>query len=96
MVARSVDLTEHLDAFVESQVGAGRHQDASEVVQEALRRYQADMAAEAARIAATREVIREGREAITQGVFTTVASETDADALFGRLTGRHRPGGEPG
>lgn len=41
MAARSVELTEHLSRFVDEQVRCGRHQNVSEVVREALRRYEA-------------------------------------------------------
>ena len=44
MSARNVSLTEHLASFVDQQVAAGRHQSASEVVREALRRYEEEIA----------------------------------------------------
>ncbi len=86
MAARNVSLTEHLSRFVDAQVAGGRHQNASEVVREALRRYEADLAAEAARIEAIRAVIQEGRAAIAAGDFATVASPADEAALHRRLT----------
>lgn len=88
MAARNVNLTDHLNAFVDEQVGTGRHQNASEVVREALRRYQDDVAAEHERRDAIRAVIREGREAIARGEFTAVRDPADAEALLGRLTRR--------
>lgn len=88
MGARNVNLTDQLDSFVEQQVENGRHQNASEVVREALRRYQDDVLAEEARREAIRAVIREGRDAIRQGEFTTVADAGEAEALLGRLTRR--------
>ncbi len=88
MSARNVNLTDHLSFFVDDQVRSGRHQNASEVVREALRRYEDTIAAELARLAAIREVIREGRDAIARGDFTTIATPEDADALLSRLTRR--------
>jgi antitoxin ParD1/3/4 len=88
MSGRNVNLTEHLNLFVDKQVRRGRHQNASEVVREALRRYEDALAAEQARLEAIRDVIREGRAAIAGGDFTTVPTPEDAEALFARLTGR--------
>lgn len=88
MSARNVSLTSHLSTFVDSQVQSGRHQNASEVVREALRRYEDAIAAERERVEAIRHVIREGREAIAEGAFTTVAMPEDAGALLSRLTRR--------
>ncbi len=90
MSGRNVNLTTHLSTFVDAQVRSGRHQNASEVVREALRRYELDLAAEHERIAAIRAVIQEGRQAIALGDYTTVAGPEDSDALLGRLMRRVR------
>lgn len=90
MAARNVSLTDVLDVFVDEQVDNGRHQNASEVVREALRRYQDDVAAERERLEAIRAMVREGEEAIARGEFTTVRGPADAQALLDRLTRRGR------
>ena len=92
MSARNVTLTPHLTAFVEAQVDSGRHQNASEVVREALRRYEGELAAEAERINAIRAVIQEGREAIARGDYTGVATAEDQDDLLNWLTTGLPPG----
>jgi putative addiction module CopG family antidote len=53
---RDVSLTEHHSRFVDTQVEEGHHASASEVVSEALRRYEADIAAESAAIAALQAI----------------------------------------
>jgi antitoxin ParD1/3/4 len=88
MSARNVNLTDYLNTFVDSQVDSGRHQNASEVVREALRRYDTALIAETERVKAIRHVIQEGRAAIARGDFTTIATERDTEALFSRLTRR--------
>ncbi len=88
MSGRNVNLTDHLNAFVDDQVRSGRHQNASEVVREALRRYEDDLSAERERVEAIRHVIREGREAIARGDFTVIAAADDSKALLARLTRR--------
>jgi antitoxin ParD1/3/4 len=90
MAARNVNLTDDLAAFVDEQVHSGRHQNAREVVREALRRYEGDLAAENARIVSIRTVIREGRDAIDRGGFSLIATPADSKALLSKLT--HREG----
>jgi len=90
MAGRNFSLTPHLSLFVDRQVGSGRHQNASEVVREALRRYEASLVEEKARIAAIRAAIREGREDIARGDYTLVETADDTARLYAELTG-HRP-----
>lgn len=59
-------------------MGNGRRQNASEVVREALRRYQDAAAAERERLEASRAMVREGEEAIARGDYTTVRGPADA------------------
>ena len=88
MSGRNVSLTDHLSSFVDVQVENGRHQNASEVVREALRRYENDLSAEHERVAAIRDVICGGRAAVARGDFTVVATSDDSAALLSRLTRR--------
>ncbi len=93
MVARTLDLTDHLSAFLDDQVGSGHHLVASDVVRKALRRYEDALQAEQARIAAIRKLIRDGRAAMVDGDVATITDAPDADALPGRLTRRAGPPG---
>lgn len=88
MTARNVSLTDRLDAFVEQQVTTGRHQSASEVVRGALRRYEADLTAEAACIELIRGIAHEGRDAIARGDFAMIDGDDARKALFRRITGK--------
>ena len=88
MTARNVSLTDNLMKFVDLQVQTGRHQDASQVVEEALRRYADDIATEAAQIREVRDHIEDGRRAIADGNFRLVAGEVESAALLARLTRR--------
>jgi antitoxin ParD1/3/4 len=88
VTARNVSLTDRLDTFVEQQVATGRHQSASEVVREALRRYEADLAAEAACIEMIRGIAHAGRDAIARGDFAVIDSDDARQALFRRITGK--------
>ncbi len=95
MAGRNFSLTPRLSTFIDRQVGSGRHQNASEVVREALRRYQAALAEDTARIAAIRAAIREGREDIARGDYTLVEAEDDDARLYAELTGRRSAKREP-
>jgi antitoxin ParD1/3/4 len=90
MAGRNFSLTPHLSSFVDRQVGSGRHQTASEVVREALRRYEAALSQDEARVAAIRTAIQEGRADIAGGDFTRVETADDAARLYAELTGRSR------
>ncbi|WP_448191515.1 type II toxin-antitoxin system ParD family antitoxin [Azospirillum sp. sgz301742] len=81
MAARNFNLTPRLSSFINRQVEAGRHQNASEVVREALRRYETELEEEEARIAALRAVAAAGREAIERGEFTLVNGDDTDDLL---------------
>jgi antitoxin ParD1/3/4 len=94
MAARNVNLTDRLGDFVDRQVESGRHQNASEVVREALRRYQFDLEAEEAALEAIRTIAREGREAIGRGEFLLIDGEQARADLFRRLSGRKAPWAE--
>jgi len=92
LAALNVNLSDDLAAFVDEQVHNGRHQNASEVVGEALRRYASDLAAKTERIDSIRGAIREGREAISRDDFSQIARKADEKALLSRLI---RPRAKP-
>lgn len=80
--ARNVSLTEPLNRFIDRQVERGRHQNASEVVREALRRYESELAEDDARVEALRVIAAEGRQAIERGDYVTLSSEDDIARLM--------------
>src|SRR5271154_2287697 len=84
MSGRNFSLTDRLSGFVDAQVASGRHQNASEGVREALRRYQDDMLEEQASLAALERVAQEGIAAIERGDFTLVRDREDARRLAER------------
>lgn len=88
MPGRHFSLTPRLSTFIDRQVGSGRHQNASEVVREALRRYEDTLLEEKARVSGIRAAIRDGRDDIARGDYTLVESEADEARLRTELTGR--------
>lgn len=88
MGGRNFSLTDHLSDFVNAEVASGRHQNASEVVREALRRYEDDVAAERASLALIEKVAAEGIAAIERGDFTLVSGPDGSQKLLDRLNAR--------
>jgi antitoxin ParD1/3/4 len=73
--ARTVSLTEHQQRFLDAQVAAGRHGSTSEVVREALRRYEDDVRREEAHLAYIRRLAEQGEAEIARGEYDAVAPE---------------------
>jgi antitoxin ParD1/3/4 len=88
MSGRNFSLTDRLSSFVNDQVKAGRHQNASEVVREALRRYEDDIVLEQAYLDEIRAVAAAGIAAIDQGNYVNIAGRRDASALRARINAR--------
>jgi antitoxin ParD1/3/4 len=88
MAGRNFSLTEHLSDFIDDQVSAGRHQNASEVVREALRRYEDDILAEKASIAVIEKIAKRGLAEMARGEYTTIAGPDDERRLLESLNKR--------
>ena len=84
MTGRNFSLTPPLSAFIDRQVESGRHQNASEVVREALRRYEDDVLLERANIAAVEKVAEEGIAAIERGDYTLISGPDETRSLVER------------
>jgi len=70
--ARTVSLTEHQQRFLDTQVAAGRHGSTSEVVREALRRYEDDVRREEAHLAYIQRLADQGAAEIDRGEYIDV------------------------
>jgi len=91
MSGRNFSLTQHLSEFINTEVANGRHQNASEVVREALRRYEDDVRVEQANLAAIEAVAEAGIAAIERGDYTLVSGPEDTQALLDRLNAPAAP-----
>jgi antitoxin ParD1/3/4 len=85
MAGRNFSPTERLGDFVDDQVATGRHQNASEVVREALRRYEDDIKAEQASIEVIKKVAKRGLAEIASGKYMTIGGPVDEQRLLGCL-----------
>ena len=82
MPTRNVNLTDHLDGFVESTVSSGRFSDASEVVREGLRLLERREQQDQAKLEWLRAAAKEGADDIERGDFDALDSIEDIDALM--------------
>jgi antitoxin ParD1/3/4 len=74
---RNVVLTDHHEALIETLVGSGRYQNASEVLREGLRLIEQREAEDAAKLAALREAARIGMASIEAGRFKEFTNPGD-------------------
>ncbi len=67
MPTRNINLTDHLDNFIQAEVGSGRYGNASEVVREGLRLMERRKQEDQAKLKWLRSAVREGMEEIDRG-----------------------------
>lgn len=67
MPTRNINLTVHLDQFVERQLASGRYSNASEIVRESLRLLEEQQQERKAKLKALRQAAKQGFDEIDQG-----------------------------
>src|SRR5437016_12914059 len=86
MSTRNVVLTKHQEKVIETLVGSGRYQNASEVLREGLRLVEQREAEDAAKLEALREAARIGLEALDRGEFKEFDSIDDLRSYLDDLS----------
>lgn len=81
---RTFTLTDRFARFVDEQVASGRHQDASEVVREALRRYEQDVAVGAEWLEAAKRVAEVGLAEIAAGNYEDAETSEEIRSFVSR------------
>jgi len=84
MPTRNINLTDDQDAFVERMVKAGKYQNASEAMRDAVRGLQQRWKEDELKLTALRKMIRTGAEALDRGNFTEL-KDADLDAALDKL-----------
>jgi antitoxin ParD1/3/4 len=79
---RNFSLTDHQQRFVSEQVANGRHASGSEVIREAIRRYEDDILREQARLAALNKLAEEGEAAHARGEYTRLSGRKEVRAFI--------------
>jgi antitoxin ParD1/3/4 len=86
MPTRNVVLTKHQEKVIETLVGSGRYQNASEVLREGLRLVEQRDAEDAVKLEALREAAGVGFGALDRGEFKEFDSIADLQAYLNSLS----------
>lgn len=84
MPTRNVNLTAEQDAFVEEVVRAGKYQNASEAMRDAVRGLQQRLKTDELKLDLLRTQVKAGLDALERGEFTEV-DDADLDATLDSL-----------
>ena len=84
MPIRNVNLTTEQDAFVEEMVQAGKYQDASEAIRDAVRGLQHRLQADDLQLELLRTQLKAGLDALDRGAHTEV-DDAGLDAALDEL-----------
>jgi antitoxin ParD1/3/4 len=84
MPTRNINLTAEQDAFIEQIVQAGRYQNASEAIRDAVRGLQQRLEVDELKLELLRTHIRAGLSALERGAFTEV-DDAELDATLDDL-----------
>lgn len=90
MPTRNINLTDHLDAFVEGSIASGRYKNASEVVREGLRLLEQRHRENEAKLERLRAEVQVGIDALERGDYV----EVDQDGLRDLIADLGRQAGE--
>ena len=85
MPTLNINLTDHLERFIDSGVASGRYGDASEVVREGLRLLEQRDREHGAKLAWLLGAVKEGRDQIDRGEGIEFHSMDDLEAYIHRL-----------
>lgn len=85
MPTRQVELSEHLDRFVEGRITSGNFSSVSEVVVEGLRLLEQREQDDQAKLEWLRSAAKEGFDAIDRGDYTAIHSSEELDAFFDQI-----------
>ena len=86
MPTRNVVLTDHQEKLIDSLVGSGRYQNASEVLREGLRLVEQREAEDAAKLKALRKAAGMGFGALDRGEFREFDSIDDLQAYLNAVS----------
>lgn len=85
MPTRNINLTDHLDRFIETEVGSGRYGNASEVVREGLRLMESRRREEQAKLKWLRGAVKQGLAEIERGEGIEFASLDELDQALNQI-----------
>src|SRR5262249_6186680 len=95
MPTRNINLTEHLDHFVERQVSSGRYSNASEIVRQALRLLEEQEQERRAKLRALRQAAEQGFRQIDQGEGIVLKDSKAVTQFISRIEAEVKASGVP-
>lgn len=90
MPTRNIDLTDHLDRFIDTEVESGRYGNASEVVREGLRLMERRQMEQRAKLKWLRGAVGQAVDEIEAGAGQEFRSVDDLDRHIDELGKPHR------
>jgi antitoxin ParD1/3/4 len=84
MPTRNINLTDEQDSFVEKMVKAGKYQNASEAMRDAVRGLQQRWKQDELKLAVLRKQLKAGADALDRGEFTEIA-DGELDSALDKL-----------
>ena len=88
MPTRNVVLTDRQEELIDSLVGSGRYQNASEVLREGLRLVEQREAEDAAKLKVLRKAARAGFDALDRGEFKEFDNVDDLQAYLNAVSAK--------
>jgi antitoxin ParD1/3/4 len=89
MPTRNVNLTDEQDAFVEKMLKAGKYQNASEAIRDAVRGLQQRWKEDELKLALLRQHVKAGLDDLDQGRYVEI-DEKDLETEFEKFAGLDR------
>jgi antitoxin ParD1/3/4 len=84
---RNINLTDHLDRFVDRQVSSGRYSNASEIVRDGLRLLEEEEQERQAKLKALRQAAKHGFGEIDQGRVIVLKSKKSVRQFLTQIEG---------
>ena len=85
MPTRNINLTDHFDAFVASEIESGRYSNASEVLRAGLRLLEQQTREEQQRLESLRALVAEGIAQLDQGLGIRIEGEQGLSEYIERI-----------
>jgi antitoxin ParD1/3/4 len=85
MPTRNVNLTDHYDQFVESEVSSGRYQNASEVMRAGLRLLEQRTREDEEKLTVLRALAAEGFDELDRGAAIVIDGESALADFIGKI-----------
>jgi antitoxin ParD1/3/4 len=95
MPTRNINLTEHLDRFVQKEIKSGRYRNASELMRAGLRLLEQQAREDREKLALLRSLAAEAFQQLDAGAGIKIGSDRELDDFMSSVRQRVVPSGKP-